>query len=94
MAPWAVRRAHDAVLEFHRPPSGLPIGLHRLVVSAADHAAGLLEAPEDTTPAALLAGFDWARVEPRDQVMRWSSGALSRVGPGPPADGRRGVDGD
>jgi len=58
------------------------------------HAAGLLEAPEDTTPAALLAGFDWARVEPRDQVMRWSSGALSRVGPGPPADGRRGVDGD
>jgi glutamyl/glutaminyl-tRNA synthetase len=49
------------------------------------HAAGLLETPEDATPAALLAAFDWARVERRDQVMRWESGVLSLVGPGPPA---------
>ena len=58
------------------------------------HAAGLLEAPEDTTPAALLAGFDWARVSGRDQVMRWESEALTRIGPAPPADGRRGNDAD
>ena len=51
------------------------------------HAAGLLDVPEDTTPAALLEGFDWARVEPRDQVMRWTDGALALVGPGPTADG-------
>lgn len=56
------------------------------------HAAGLLDVPEDTTPAALLGDFDWARVEPRDQVMRWSAGALELVGPGPTADGRHRTD--
>ncbi len=41
---------------------------------------GLRDAAEPTTPAALLADFAWERVEPRDQVMRWTGDALVYVG--------------
>ena len=46
------------------------------------HAAGLLDAPVDTTPAALLKGFDWGRVTRGDQVMQWHAGELCHVGAG------------
>lgn len=44
--------------------------------------AGLADTARATTPRQLLADFDWARVEPRDQVLRWTGSRLEHVGPG------------
>lgn len=44
-------------------------------------AAGLIDEPTDATPAALLAGFDWARVASRNQLLRWTGDDLLHVGP-------------
>ena len=46
------------------------------------HAAGLLDAPMETTPAELLDAFDWSRITQDDQVMRWHAGVLSHIGTG------------
>jgi len=49
-------------------------------------AAGLAERPAPTSPAELVAGFVWDRVEPRDQVVRWTGAELVLLGPpGPDA---------
>jgi glutamyl-tRNA synthetase/glutamyl-Q tRNA(Asp) synthetase len=40
------------------------------------HAAGPAPDAAPTTPAALLAGFDWARVAREDRVVRWTGTAL------------------
>jgi glutamyl-tRNA synthetase/glutamyl-Q tRNA(Asp) synthetase len=45
--------------------------------------AGLHPGGEPTTPAALLEVFDWERVEPVDQVLRWTGRELERLGPAP-----------
>lgn len=46
------------------------------------HAAGLLDAPVETTTAELLDAFDWSRITQDDQVMRWHAGVLSHIGTG------------
>jgi glutamyl/glutaminyl-tRNA synthetase len=38
--------------------------------------AGLAPDPRPTTPRALLAGFDWARVRDEDRAVRWTGSAL------------------
>jgi glutamyl-Q tRNA(Asp) synthetase len=43
------------------------------------HAAGLLHAPEPTTPRALLADFSWERVAREDRVMRWTGERLELI---------------
>jgi glutamyl/glutaminyl-tRNA synthetase len=40
------------------------------------HAAGLAPDAAPVTPAALLQGFDWARVAREDRVVRWTGTAL------------------
>jgi glutamyl/glutaminyl-tRNA synthetase len=45
--------------------------------------AGLSEDGAPCTPASLLDGFDWSRVETRDQVLRWTGDVLVHVGPAP-----------
>jgi glutamyl/glutaminyl-tRNA synthetase len=41
------------------------------------HAAGQRDTPAPCEPAALVAGFDWARVPTRDRVARWDARGLS-----------------
>ena len=43
------------------------------------HLAGLLDAPEPTTPRALLADFSWERVAREDRVVRWTGEQLELV---------------
>jgi glutamyl-tRNA synthetase/glutamyl-Q tRNA(Asp) synthetase len=43
-------------------------------------AAGLEKRPSPARPAELVAGFAWDRVEPRDQVVRWTGAELVRLG--------------
>jgi glutamyl/glutaminyl-tRNA synthetase len=44
-------------------------------------AAGLLAAPEDVTPRALLADFGWERVGDSDRIVRWTGAALEVLEP-------------
>ena len=50
-------------------------------------AAGLVERPEPSSPAELLAGFAWERVHREDQIVRWTGAELVRLGAAPRAAG-------
>lgn len=41
--------------------------------------AGLCDSPEPTTPSALLASFEWGRVQQHDQALAWRDGQLIRL---------------
>jgi len=45
------------------------------------HTAGLTADSKPTTPAALVADFDWARVERSDPILRWTGSELRVVAP-------------
>jgi len=47
------------------------------------HFAGLCDGPAPTTPRALVARFDWARVRRVDLALRWEGGRLCAAPPSP-----------